>query len=476
MKRIFLFLCALTIGTSLYAQEHLFEVKRFKNWGKEYLTVTNNYFYTKWDTNNEKIVNVDSPLTIEGYDFLVGDLILEINGQSTKDMSERDFYAILDNSTEKISLKVKSYKTKKVETSTVSPKATIPDFANKVYIQKGLNLALNGESHKNFDTDYLHTYSDLSRKRGKSFYGVIKCTELTDPDFDWFNVSTYDFAIVSDQPLVDRSVFEQLRIPESWKRDTKNPDVIFTIAKDSKQSIHSTYIPPTVRTINHGSKTTSRYNALTKTTEYTTTQNNQTVREGGYTKTVSNSDIYLELAMLDAKRINDPNQQTAPIVWQATFEQHSTDRNLNVVERFNYFASWVGLYDFLWANNHEAHVFTFERVWAYSKDGVVTYAEPNSPLKVGDKIIKYQHRKKADWTHNVVRNLVEEDDNIYSQCWGHDHDYQYYRNNLYIERFYKVQVQHADGKKETLQSVPFLKKTGSVRLLWTLKEYQPNNK
>ena len=71
MKRIFLFLCALTIGTSLYAQEHLFEVKRFKNWGKEYLTVTNNYFYTKWDTNNEKIVNVDSPLTIEGYDFLV---------------------------------------------------------------------------------------------------------------------------------------------------------------------------------------------------------------------------------------------------------------------------------------------------------------------------------------------------------------------------------------------------------------------
>lgn len=477
MKRIFLFLCALTIGTSLYAQEHLFEVKRFKNWGKEYLTVTNNYFYTKWDTNNEKIVNVDSPLTIEGYDFLVGDLILEINGQSTKDMSERDFYAILDNSTEKISLKVKSYKTKNIETSTVSAKATIPDFANRVYIQKALQLALNGQSDKNFDTSYLHYYSDMALKRkGKFFHAKVKCFELTDPDFDWFNVSTYDFAIVSDQPLVDRSIFEQLRIPESWKRDTKNPDVIFTIAKDSKQSINSTYIPPTVRTINHGSKTTSRYNALTKQTEYTTTQNNQTVREGGYTKTISNNDIYLELAMLDAKRINDPNQQTAPIVWQATFEQHITDPSVNAVDQFISFASYVRLYDFIWANNLEAHVFTFERVWAYSKDGVVTYAEPNSPLKVGDKIIKYQHRKKADWTHNVVRNLVEEDDNIYSQCWGHDHDYQYYRNNLYIERFYKVQVQHADGKKETLQSVPFLKKTGSVRLLWTLKEYQPNNK
>ena len=348
-------------------------------------------------------------------------------------MSERDFYAILDNSTEKISLKVKSYKTKNVETSAISPKAAIPDFANKVYIQKGLNLALNKKSQNNFDTNYLHYYSDLLSKRNSEFnHAKVKCFELTDPDFDWFNVSTYDFAIVSDQPLVDRSIFEQLSIPESWKRDTKNPDIIFTIAKDSKQSINSTYIPPTVRTINHGSKTTSHYNALTKTTEYTTTQNNQTVREGGYTKTVSNSDIYLELAMLDAKRINDPNQQTAPIVWQATFEQHITDPSVNAVDQFISFASYVRLYDFIWANNLEAHVFTFERVWAYSKDGVVTYAEPNSPLKVGDKIIKYQHRKKADWTHNVVRNLVEEDDNIYSQCWGHDHDYQYYRNNLYI--------------------------------------------
>ena len=82
-----------------FAQEHLFEVKRFKNWGKEYLTITNDYFYTKWD-NNDKIIDICCHLTIEGYKFAIGDLILEINGQSTKDMSERDFYAILDNSTE----------------------------------------------------------------------------------------------------------------------------------------------------------------------------------------------------------------------------------------------------------------------------------------------------------------------------------------------------------------------------------------
>lgn len=473
MKRFVLFLCTLAISTSLYAQGHLFEVKHFKNWGKEYLTITNDYFYTKWDTN-DKIVDIGSHLTIDGYKFVIGDLILEINGQSTKGMSEKDFYAILDNSAESINLKVKSYKTKKIETSTVSAKAAIPDFANRVYIQKALQLALNGQSDKNFDTSYLHYYSNMASTRdGKFFHAKVKCFELTDPDFDWFNVCTYDFASVSDQPLVDRSIFEQLRIPETWKRDTENPDVIFTIAKDSKQSIHSTYIPPTVRTINHGSKTTSRYNALTNQTEYTTTQNNQTVREGGYTKTVSNSDIYLELAMLDAKRINDPKQQTAPIIWQATFEHHSTNPNLNVVNQFTIYASWVGLYDFMWANNCEAKAFTFDRLWACSEDGTVTYADAQSPLKVGDKIIKYKPTKKSDWIHNVVRNLIEKDDNIYNQYWGRKHTDGWYKNYWYTDALYMMRVQRANGKAETLKTVPFLKKSGSVGLIWTLKEYQP---
>ena len=85
--------------SSLFAQEHRFEVKRLNNWGKEYLTIVDNHFYMDVDENNH-IEQIFSPYeSIDGEVYL-GMIILEINGQSTKNMSEDEFYSILDSSGE----------------------------------------------------------------------------------------------------------------------------------------------------------------------------------------------------------------------------------------------------------------------------------------------------------------------------------------------------------------------------------------
>lgn len=454
MKKLILTLCLALLSTSLFAQEHIFEVKRLNNWGKEYLTIVNNHFYMDLD-ENDNIEQIFTPYeSIDGYIYL-GMIILEINGQSTKNMSEDVFYTILDNSLERIELKVWDFKDKEPHTVIIKSMDTwIPEWANKPYIQKALKKGFNGQ-RKDYQYSYDNRYENIVARREGDFKNKgIKCTELVDPDFDWFYVRTYDFAIVGNDPLVDRAILEKVHIPSHWTRDTENPDVIFTIAKDSKQSISSTYVPPTVRTINHGSQTKARYNALTNATEYTTTQNNQTIREGGYTQTTSNTDMFLELALLDAKRINDPNQQAAPIVWQATFNAHTT-ANVNVTEVYKAWATWVVKYDTNLVNATDVRAYTLERLWALSGVDInmepimVTYATPDSPLQVGDRIMKYKM-----WNREHKDNVLEKDidKNYYNATY-----------NLIVKR-------KGEKKSVKLYNVPISKKTGAV-VVCHWKEY-----
>jgi hypothetical protein len=419
---------------------------------------------------NDHIEQIFLPYeSIDGEVYL-GMIILEINGQSTKNMSEDEFYSILDNSLERLELKVWYFRHKEPRTVIIKGKdVRIPEWANKPYIQNALKNGFNGQ-RKDYQYSYSNGYELIVSKRENNFKNKgIKCSELVDPDFDWFYVRTYDFAIVGDDPLTDRAILENLHIPSHWTRDTENPDVIFTIAKDSKQSISSTYVPPTVRTINHGSQTKARYNALTNATEYTTTQNNQTIREGGYTQTTSNTDMFLELALLDAKRINDPNQQTAPIIWQATFNSHTT-ANVNVTEAYKAWATWVNMYDYCRLSEFTATAYTFERMWACSKDNTITYAISDSWLKEGDQIIKLKGTKNSKWSTELGLNAEDSkagENSIYRRWWGEK-----YSSDIYHDRVYAMRIKRANGKMVTLKYVPFLKRTGEVEVFcW--KEYKP---
>ena len=478
MKKWGLLLCMAVFGTSLFAQGHLFEVKRLSSWAKEYLTVTNDHYYgfSKFtgQANGSASYDENEPAVevIEGaHNIFHGLVVLEINGQSTKGMSEQAFYTILDNSPEKVELKVWATSDSEPETLVLNGKPLPQKRASLQYIQDAVNNALAGERKAgDFWSNYTSIYKKNIAERNSNFKKTgVKCNELIDPDFDWFYVNTYDFAIVGDDPLVDRAILEKLHIPGFWQRDTENPDVIFTIAKDSRESISSTYVPPTVRTINHGSKTTAQYNALTRATEYTTKQNNQTIREGGYTQTTSSTDMFLEISLLDAKRINDPDQQAAPIVWQATFDAHA-DIRLNVVDVYKAWATWVFMYDTYLRNLCKVQVNTFERMWACDESNVVTYATPDSYLKVGDKILKYKNYKKSKWATLFGLNARDSEaglKSIYSKWWGANTP----SNQKYCDVIHTVCVERG-GKKLTLNSVPFLKKTGDVVTnIW--QEFRP---
>lgn len=105
-------------------------------------------------------------------------------------------------------------------------------------------------------------------------------------------------------------------------RVEKKPEILFTISRNANESINTTYVPPSSRTINVGSKTTAQYNYLTKQNEYTTRQKYQTITEGGYTKETVINDLFLEIAALDVNKLNDTNITYPPIVWIGTIKRH----------------------------------------------------------------------------------------------------------------------------------------------------------
>ena len=477
MKKLFLMFCMVLFSHSLFAQqEHIFEVKRLSNWGKDYLTVVDSKFFLDLDADDNIRGEYCGYKTVEGLGLWNGMVILKINGRSTKGMSEKQFYEILDNCAERVELVAQNFghgyeKPGKVVIEKCGN--VVPDFANKAYIQKAFELSYNKKYASDYHNSYGYEYNKLVSNRNSSLKSNgTNCSELLDPDFDWFNVRTYDFHIVGDDPLTDRAILEQLKIPGYWKRDTKKPDVIFTIAKDSKQSISSTYVPPTVRTVNDGSKTEAKYNALTGKTEYTTRYNTRTVRDGGYTKTTSSTDMFLELSLLDAKRMNDPKQTSAPIVWQATFKRHVVNANFNVVDEYKAWATWVNMFSIDYLNSFKLEAYTFERLWACSEDNVVTYAAPNSRLKVGDVVLKYKPTQKGKWSTKFGLNVIDSEageKSVYSKWWGNK---QYIKTNKFNDVVYAVRVKRANGKTETIKYVPFLQKTGSVRrFIW--REYEP---
>lgn len=101
--------------------------------------------------------------------------------------------------------------------------------------------------------------------------------------------------ITGNDPLIDKKILQRAvdySFLSGLKRDTEHPDILLTISKNADESIQSTYIPPTSRTVNKGSTTRKRYNWITEKEEYVTEQDNYTIHEGGYTQTTNNTNIF----------------------------------------------------------------------------------------------------------------------------------------------------------------------------------------
>lgn len=390
LRVVVLFVSILCVNVT-YSQDHLIEVKRLPGWGKDYLTIVDSKKY---------LDPIDKTVKTFGYEYYCmmknGLLVMKINDVSTKGMSEDAFYSILDANDE-TKLLLMDNSTTDLYLTTVK-KMPLPDLFLRYNITP---KDICSYTTYRYDRDLSDIQNKIKNRDEKFEKFNAYCTEVIDSDFDWFFASSYDYLITSNDPLIDKKILENF-VEHSFlsrlERNTENPDILVTISKNADESITSTYIPPTSRTINEGSKTRTRYNWITGKNEYVTEQNNRTIYEGGYTQTTNNTNIFLEISLLNAKKINDVDQITPPIIWQMGFKRHAVNPAFNILDEYMAYSTWSILCN-SWFYKEDRAIKCWLPNYNFSGSTVteILFDDPNNILKVGDKIIKYKRWKKDKW-------------------------------------------------------------------------------
>jgi len=306
---------------------HIIEVTRYSDYGKGFLTIID---------DNVLIITEHGRTYINCYTYEYvneykedwkkhlenGDLILEVDGISAEGWSKEQFYSIVDGRDDIITLKIRSKRD-----------GEITDFETKIQPLKELP-----DGMKAFGDIFATIVGETATQRRKN----IKFTyeERHDEDFDFFPCLFYDYLITSDDPLLDKEILKKVWLP-NLERNEEKPDLLITIARDANESINTTYIPPSSRIVNDGSTTVTRYNYLTKQNDYITKQKNRVIHEGGYTQETKTADIFLELAALDVRKLNDKSSTHPPIVWKTTANRHVVNPTFNLNEELKTYATWM---------------------------------------------------------------------------------------------------------------------------------------
>lgn len=359
MKTLFLSIAMmLTLAVSAqYQADHVLEVKRLSNWAPEYLTVTNNW-------NNMCIDPQVSTLKCLS-------VITEINGESTKDMEESEFYGIIDR-----------------ENSFELTYQTKANGQNKQYTKR------------------------FTKRKGKLLVTKVApaakpatISLLSDMDVDFFAINTFDYRLAGDDQLMDKTlmeVFADYLRSKGLKRTTENPDIYLYITKDVNQKIESMYVPQYKTTTVSGGSSVGIGNFLgVKGLNVGGNSGSATTvtKDVGYTRTNVQADAYLEFSILDSRKLNS---DSAPVIWQLTYSEHSTSeiRLLEWVK--NWIGSWALEYPF-----HESVMSNRVSTWGlfsnnFLQDATVSDIVPGSKAeqmgcKAGD-VIKYV--KYADNSEN----------------------------------------------------------------------------
>ncbi len=228
---------------------------------------------------------------------------------------------------------------------------------------------------------------------------------ISKPNLDFYDFSTYDILITGNDPLVDEKIINMFcssGLLSQMKRDEENPDIIICLSKSASESISSTYVPPTTSVVNTGSTTRPVYNYITRTVSYETKQHNRYERTEGYTQTTTATSIHLEFSILDAKKMNDPNQKTAPIIWQMIYNRNVANRDFEIYDEYMAVASW-NCFPFTQPQTTQSYSFVMTGVsmnpsFSDATSVVTTDAVPGSPaekigFKKGDKIIRVDGKK-----------------------------------------------------------------------------------
>ena len=293
-------------------------------------------------------------------------------------------------------------------------------FQEKEEIELGLIRKENGEYKKYKCTirqkNNTQGYGDLisnirnsiERRKAEGFDQSPEGLRVISQPFSFLDCKTYDILITGNDPLVDEQILRRFcnsGLFRQMRRDEDNPDVIVCIAKSSNESISATYVPPTTSVVNTGSTTRPVYNYITRTVSYETRQHNRYVHTDGYTQTTTATNINLEFTVLDAKKMNDPKQKTAPIIWQMNYTRNVSNRNFELIDEYLAVASWNC---FPFTEPKLTEQYTFFMVGAKMSNGykdgdgyteITTNVVPGSNadkigLRKGDRIIRVNGKKK----------------------------------------------------------------------------------
>lgn len=375
------------------------EVKRFSNWAPEYLTVTNTYDIEVKAPKEPYWGEIDGVIAREGFEkllagcpwidcgeqkILLGSVITQIDAHSTKGMSEGAFSALLQqDGKHTLKLSHPAHADREVTVECLNP-----EKKQELFDRYNIDPRLRG----------VKGYSDqdlVNQKLKKLSAEGTYIDLLDDENFDWSAVSTYDFVIRGNDPLADAQIMAAFIAQFPFMtRDTQNPDLLVTISKNAEESISSTYVPPTTQVIREGSTTRLTYNWVGRDPRYETKEHYRVEESGDYTKTTTRTELFLELCILDAKRVQNTLQTTPPLVYQLTYKRHVADREFNIMDEYKAVASaarhplWARCK--AWTSGKNGEIFYGYEV---NHDNVVTYVHPNGPafaqrVRVGDKLTK----------------------------------------------------------------------------------------
>ena len=150
---------------------------------------------------------------------------------------------------------------------------------------------------------------------------------LSDSDIDFFKFNTFDYRLMGDDQLMDKTimeVFAEHLKAKGLKRSTTAPDIYLYLTKDVNQKIESVYVPSYTTTTTTGDTGIGISNFLGirgvsvgGNTGKATTRTEET----GTMRTNVTADAYLELSVLEASKLNS---DTPPVIWQLTYSEHKT--------------------------------------------------------------------------------------------------------------------------------------------------------
>lgn len=249
---------------------------------------------------------------------------------------------------------------------------------------------------------------------------------LVDWDVDWSKIRTYDFILRGSDPLTDKKILEEFvnSLVPSLTRDTSSPDVFITIAKDSESSVSYSYVPPKVDYVKTGSTTRKVYNWVGLDPRYNTEDHYERIESKGYTQEINHSEVFLEICMLDASRIE---QSTPPVIYKATVNK-SFPKKIDILEyylgyarKFNHPINQKFALKELRYDKKIPHTLRWGMKTSKGGDCNVSKSNPDEVLmiyrpslgyingvlpQVGDKIIK-RDMKYNRWNNNFITEKLK---------------------------------------------------------------------